>query len=210
MPDWLRTLAQPAWCERYGRRIEEYRLPKSRDKREALALEVGADGFCLLDALDRADAPAAARSVPMVQTLRDVWRVHYAREEDGRPRWRTGAELPPVGERLQSPYDPEAHYSIKRHLAWLGYKVHVTETCDEDTVHLVTHVTTCPAMQQDMTGTAEIHARLAAKGLLPAEHFVDAAYVDAALLVGSRRDHGVLLEGPVRGVSTWQTRAGQG
>ena len=52
-------------------------------------------------------------------------------------------------------------------------------------------------MQQDMTGTAEIHARLAAKGLLPAEHFVDAAYVDAALLVGSRRDHGVLLEGPV-------------
>jgi len=39
---------------------------------------------------------------------------------------------------------------------------------------------------------------------------VDAAYVDAALLVGSPRDHGVSLEGPVRGVSTWQSRAGQG
>ena len=209
-PDWLRRLAQPAWFERYGRRVEEYRLPKSQDKREALALEVGADGFCLLDALDRPDAPGAAREVVMVQTLRDVWRAHYAREEDGRPRWRAGPELPPVGERLQSPHDPDAHYSMKQHLAWLGYKVHVTETCDEDTAHLVTHVMTGPAMQPDMSSTAEIHARLAAKGLLPAEHFVDSAYVDAALLVGSPRDHGVSLEGPVRNVSTWQTRAGQG
>jgi transposase len=65
-------------------------------------------------------------------------------------------------------------------------------------------------MEQDMTSTAEIHERLAAKELLPAEHFVDSAYVDAALLVSSRRDHGVALEGPVRRVSSWQARVGQG
>ena len=112
--------------------------------------------------------------------------------DDGRPRWRAGAELPPVGERLQSPYDPEVHYSTKRQIEWSGYKVHVTETCDDDAAHLVTHVKTCPAMQQDMTSTAEIHECLAAKGLLPSEHFVDSAYVDAALLVSSRRDHGDL------------------
>ena len=133
VPDWLRTVAQPAWFERYGRRIEEYRLPRSKDKREALALVVGADGFCLLDALDAPDAPDAAREVAMVQTLRNVWRVHSAREEDGRPRWRTTVDLPPVGERLPSPHDPQAHDSMKGHLAWSGYKVHVTETCDEDT-----------------------------------------------------------------------------
>jgi transposase len=208
-PDWLRGIARPAWFERYGRRVEDYRLPKRREEREALALEVGADGFLLLDALDAPGAPAAVREVPMVQTLRDVWRVHYARE-DGGPRWRAGAELPPVGERLQSPYDPEMHYSTKRQLEWSGYKVHVTETCDDGTAHLITHVKTCPAMQQDMTSTAEIHERLAAKGLLPAEHFVDSAYVDAALLVGSRRDHDVSLEGPVRAVSSWQARMGQG
>lgn len=61
-----------------------------------------------------------------------------------------------------------------------------------------------------MAVTTRIHERLAAKGLLPAEHFVDCTYVDAALLVGSRRDHGVALEGPVRGVASWQARAGQG
>jgi transposase len=209
VPDWLREIARPAWFERYARRIEDYRLPKGREKREALALEIGADGFLLLEALDAPTAPVAAREVPMVGTLRDVWRVHYARD-GGKPRWRAGAELPPVGERLQSPYDPEAHYSTKRQLEWSGYKVHITETCDADAVHLITHVKTCPAMQPDMTSTADIHDRLAAKELLPAEHFVDSMYVDAALLVSSQRDHGVSLEGPVRSVSSWQARTGQG
>jgi transposase len=210
VPNWLRGVAQPVWFERYGRRVEDYRLPKRQEERQAFALAVGADGFLLLDALDAPGAPAAAREVPMVQTLRDVWRVHYARKGEGPPRWRAGTELPPVGERLQSPYDPEAHYSTKRRVEWSGYKVHVTETCDADAAHLVTHVMTCPAMQQDMTSTAEIHERLAAKGLLPSEHFVDSAYIDAALLVGSQRDHGVSLEGPVRGVANQHTRTGQG
>ncbi len=71
-PDWLHGVVQPA-CERYGRRIEEHRLPKGQDKRQALALEIGADGFVLLDALHGPTAPAAARELPMLQTLRDVW-----------------------------------------------------------------------------------------------------------------------------------------
>jgi transposase len=166
VPDWLRKTAQPVWFERYARRIEDYRLPKSQEKREALALEVGADGFFLLDALDGDETPSAAREIPMVQTLRDVWRIHYARD-NGRPRWRSGKELPPVGERLQSLYDPEMHYSTKRQMEWSGYKAHVTETCDADAAHLITHVKTCPAMQPDMASTAEIHECLAAKGLLP-------------------------------------------
>ncbi|MFS2011991.1 IS1182 family transposase [Azospirillum sp. CT11-132] len=209
VPEWVRQVAQPVWYERYAHRIEDCRLPKSQAKREALALEIGADGFALLDALDEPTAPPAGRELPMVQRLRHVWRVHYA-HEDGGPRWRAGAELPPVGERLQSPYDPEMHFSMKRQTQWSGYKVHVTETCDDDTAHLITHVKTCPAMEQDMTSTAAIHECLAAKGLLPAEHFVDSAYIDTELLVHSRRDYAVSLEGPVRSVSSWQARTGQG
>ncbi|MBE7158159.1 MAG: transposase, partial [Rhodospirillales bacterium] len=110
VPDWVRGVAQPVWFERYGRRIEEYRLPKGQEKREALALEIGADGFLLLDALDAPAAPKEARAVPMVLTLRDVWRVHYERD-NGRLHWRTAAELPPVAERMQSPHDPQAHFS---------------------------------------------------------------------------------------------------
>ncbi|HYY83625.1 MAG TPA: IS1182 family transposase [Beijerinckiaceae bacterium] len=209
VPDWLRTTSPPAWFERYGRRVEEYRLPKGQEKREAFALAVGEDGFLLLAALDGPTVPAAAREVPMVRTLREVWRVHYAHEA-GRLRWRSAAELPSVAERIQSPYDPEAHFSIKRQLHWTGYKVHVTETCDDDMAQVITDVTTCPSMRPDMTSTAGIHERLAAKGLLPAEHFVDSGYVDAELLASSQRDHGLSLEGPVRGVSSRQIRAGQG
>ena len=149
VPDWLRGIAQPVWFERYARRVEDYRLPKKQAEREALALEVGADGFVLLNALDALDAPVAAREVPMVGTLRDVWRIRYGREGDGPPRWRSGSELPPVGERLQPPCDPDMHYSTKRGMEWSGYKVHVTEACDEDAAHLVTHAMTCPAMQPE-------------------------------------------------------------
>jgi transposase len=110
VPDWLRGVARPVWFERYGRRVEDDRSPKSQEQREALALEIGADGFLLLDPLDGAEAPAAARDVRMVQTLREVWRVHYARD-DGQLRWRSVTELPAVAERMQSPYDPGAHFS---------------------------------------------------------------------------------------------------
>ena len=144
----------------------------------------------------------------MVQTLHDVWRVHHGCD-DGRPRWRLAAELPSVGERLQSPYDPEMHYGTKRQMEWSGYKVHVTETCDEDAAHLVTHVKACPAIKQDMTSTAGIDECLAAKGLLPAEHFVDSTYVDAGLLVSSQCHHGASLKGPVRGAAN-QFARGQG
>jgi transposase len=62
VPDWLRKVAQPVWFKRYGRRIEDYRLPKQRNAREALAIEIGRDGFTLLDAFagcTRRSTPAA-------------------------------------------------------------------------------------------------------------------------------------------------------
>ena len=121
--------------------------------------------------------------------------------------WKEPKELPATAERLQSPYDPEAHHSAKRGFEWVGYKVHVTEVCDEEAAHLITHVETCLSMRPDMTNTAGIHERLAAKGLVPAEHFVDSAYVDAGLLIESQRDYGISLEGPVRGVRNQYARA---
>ena len=209
VPDWLKDVAQPAWFKRYAHRIEDYGLPKTKEKREVFALEVGHDGFALLDALDALDSSSDVHAIPMVKTLRDVWRVQYERI-NGSARWRSGAELPPVGDRIQSPYDPEMHYSTKRSLEWSGYKVHITETCDEDAAHVITHVKTCPAMSMDMSSTAEIHDDLAKKHLLPTEHFVDSAYISAELLVQSKELHGVSLEGPVRGISNWQVRTGTG
>ncbi|NEO45079.1 MAG: hypothetical protein F6K55_13485 [Moorea sp. SIO4A3] len=78
------------------------------------------------------------------------------------------------------------------------------ETCETDQVHLITHVETTPAQVQDVEQTAIIHQALAQKSLLPSQHFVDAGYVDAQLLVTSQNDYGIELIGPVRPDTSWQ------
>ena len=182
----------------------------SNQARAAYAQQVGTDGFALLDALAQPSTPPAAGAAPTSALLRQVWQTHFERRKGGPLRWRDSAELPPVGERIQSPYDHQMHYSTKRGLDWSGYKVHVTETCDDDAVRVITHVETRPAMETDMSAMAAIHARLATRGLLPAEHFVDSGYVNAELLTASRRKHGVSLEGPARGLAAAVSKAGTG
>ncbi len=59
-----------------------------------------------------------------------------------------------------------------------------------------------------MTGT--IHDHLAARDLLPAEHYLDAGYLTADHLVTSRAAHGIDLIGPVPGDNSWQAKAQQG
>src|SRR3712207_2785984 len=73
VPDWLRSLAPPVWFEHYGHRVEDSRLPRSREKREALALEIGTDGFRLLDALDAPTAPPRSEERRVGKECRSRW-----------------------------------------------------------------------------------------------------------------------------------------
>ena len=111
---------------------------------------------------------------------------------------------------VNSPHDPDARYSSKRNTKWTGYKAHLTETCAPNAPHLITHVETTPATTPDWHLLGPIHAGLAAKGLLPSEHVVDAGYVDSAMVVDSHTQHGVAVLGPVPPDNSWQARAGHG
>lgn len=208
-PAWLADLVAPDWFERYATRVEEYRLPKGEAARTALGERIGADGHTILVAVYAPSAPAWLRELPAVQTLRRAW-VHQFHLEDDVVRWRKAADLPPAGTRFDSPYDTDARYGNKRSTTWTGYKVHLTETSDADTPHLITHVETTSAPVSDIDMTAPIHQALADKGLLPAGHLADAGYVDADLLISSHRDHEIDLVGPVRPDTSWQAKAGQG
>ncbi len=194
-PDWLRALAPPEWHERYDRRVEQGWLPKGKEKREAYAQTVGQDGFALLAALEAPDAPQGLRQLPVIETLRLTWQRHYEQtgEPSGQQRVQLRAEkdLPPAAEALESPYDTDARFRTKRNTQWTGYMVHFTETCEPETVNLLTHVVTTSASVHEVKCTADIHQALVDKQLPPGDHFVDAAYINADLLVSSQRDHAI-------------------
>ena len=130
-PAWLRAQVTPEWFDRYGLRVEDTRLPTSPDARQCYAEVIGADGRHLLTAVTAAEAPAGLREVPAVELLRRVW-VHQYEWIDGELRRRDPKNSPPPAQRLDTPYEPEARYGTKRTTSWVGYKVHLTETCDEE------------------------------------------------------------------------------
>ena len=136
--------------------------------------------------------------------------MHQDFVDDGNVRLRSAKDLPPAGQRYDSPYDPQARYGHKRSTTWTGYKVHLTETCDENSLHLITHVETTPAPISDTDQTQPIHEALDRKALLPKEHVVDAGYVDGPLLVDSLHEFGIELIGPVRPDVSWQAQAANG
>ena len=210
-PDWLRAWVPSLWFDRYSRRFAEYRLPSEKPARYALAEQIGADGRQLLLALAAPTAPVWLGEIPALQTLRQVWiQQFYASVDDQPLRWRSAEDTPPAAVLISSPYDPQARYSKKRDTEWTGYKVHLTETCDDDLPHLLTDVTTTPATTEDSTVLPSIQAQLAAREVLPAEQYVDAGYVTADHLLTSRTDHAIELVGPIAADYSWQARAGQG
>ena len=105
---------------------------------------------------------------------------------------------------MESPYDPEARFATKRATVWRGYKVHVTETCDEDRPHFITDIQTTPAPLPDVTITQAIEQALFERDLPPAEHVVDAGYTEADWLVSSQRQRGVAVVGLLRTNGSWQ------
>jgi transposase len=215
----LRTGCVPwppsAWYERYGRRIEDTRLPQSAAQREAYAGQVGEDGFCLLEALAAPDAPEQLAGLPAIQILGRVWARHFEPRSEGGSGSAGArcARLRPIRglgrdeDRIESPYDLEARFRTKREMNWVGYMVHLTETCDPNAPRLVIHIDTTPASVHEARRTGPIHAALARKGLTPSAHLVDAAYVSARQLVEARERYGIDLVGPTPQDVSWQHRS---
>jgi hypothetical protein len=88
--------------------------------------------------------------------------------------------------------------------------VHLTETCDGDTPHLITNVETTAAAIPDDSMLAVVHASLAAAGRPPSEHLVDKGYADSHVLVDSQRWYGITITGPVADDPSWQYQTGTG
>jgi transposase len=183
-PAWVQGVAPLEWYERYGRRIEDTRLPHGQANRDAYAQTVGEDGFALLDALETFEVPAGVRELASVAALRHTWQRHYERIPEASPgepaparrvHFKESRALPRAAEGIASPYDVDARYRHKHGTSWTGYMVHVSETCDPTHPHLLTHVHTTSAAVHEASCTEVIHQALVDKDLAPSEHLVDGA-----------------------------------
>jgi len=205
-PEWVRAHVPIEWVERYGERLYHERLPKDEEERKEYANQVGADGWMVLDALQAPSTPDWMKTLPAVTTLRTIWEQQFEPREQG-GRWRPEPALP-AAQLINSPYDLDARYGKKRTTLWVGYKVHFSQTCEEDAPQLITHVETTQAPISDEGVLSTIHADLAEKELLPEQHLVDAGYVTIANLVKTQSDYGVDLVGPTLKTHWYQAETG--
>ena len=77
-----------------------------------------------------------------------------------------GGGDPQGGAVRQLPHDADAHLAAKGTVAWVGYKVALTETCEDDAPNLITHVETVPGPIADGTLTPRVHRALQQQGRL--------------------------------------------
>jgi hypothetical protein len=246
-PAWLeQRICVPGSARRYGTPMTSWHPPVSQARRDELAIAYARDGYALLEAVYDRAAPTWLRELPAVDVLRRVLLQNYTRTITGgkevirrREKEPEGDGLPPGHIRIASPYDTDARNGAKREEFWLGYKLHITETCDDappcscrppgasgqpaagarehgkGCAHLVfpnliTHVATTDATVTDNQMTAVIHDDLAAKTLAPGRHYTDSGYLSAALVVSELARHGIALTGPLLADTSAQARAGHG
>jgi len=102
-PDWLRLHAPADWRQRYGPRLVTELFPAGQAAREALALQIGADGITLLNLLRQDQALAPLECLEALATLRTVWLHNYLWDTTGKLAWRDNDNLPPAARFINSP-----------------------------------------------------------------------------------------------------------
>ncbi|WP_235787227.1 transposase [Streptomyces mutabilis] len=210
-PHLLDELVDEDWGLRYGRPI---RLGKNPTKPKTRILATGNDALRLLEHLYRHGADRT--SGPRIQALRQIMVQNYDRDTAGRLRWRTaekeaGPGLPPSSRVVVSPYDTSDRYARHGHIiSWKGFAAHLTETCALDGPNVITDVATTAATTHDSQVLPGIHTRLGRRGLLPAEHLVDAGYTSLPHLEQAAREHQVTVAGPLPANPTRQHRQAKG
>jgi transposase len=193
------------WEARYGERFVMQR--HTREDWATYDRQVGPDGQWLLKRLAEVDVPAMIQALPEVQVLQTVWTQQFQE---------TGAKIvyQPVTTydgcaQIQTPHDPDARYSKKRVQEWVGGKVQVTETDDEDQPHLITDIAATCSSHTDYTALPEIQARLQERQCLPAKQYADSGYLSGPNLARSA-DYGIDLIGPVFSVVSKQSKIPNG
>ena len=201
--DWLEAHLNPDWFDRYVHRFELARFPKEESKRHRLREQVGEDVRQVMEQIQRDDTPQTVKQLREVALLERIFEQHYE-VKGGQAHWRDGPAVRNE-ERVISPYDPQARSARKRETSWVGYKVHLSETCDQEPgrPHLIVNVHTTQATEHDSQALEELQEQVRKQGLAPQEQYVDQGYSSGVQLV-KQAGLGTQIVGPVPGEGGWQ------
>jgi transposase len=209
-PEFVQAIMQVDWRDRYyTMRPFNYKLPNTDAARAKLAATVGADIKYLLGRID-ASPDEWLQELESVQILCRIFQEQYKEDDDQGPSFRNKKELTASGQMLATPHDTDDRFGAKRGEKWLGYKVHLTETFDESSPHLITNVETTQAHINDSEVLPVIHASLRARGLRPSVHLVDSGYVQVDELEKSLNVHGIDVLTRLTNGHSWQSKSGKG
>lgn len=197
--EWSEEVIPPSWEEKYGERFVRQRYSEKEWKE--YEEKIGNEGQWLLKRLKEGGAPAELQNLPEVQVLKTVWAQQF-REEAGQMVYQD-LKTYDGHTQIQTPHDPEARYSKKRHFEWVGDKVQVTETEDEGYPHIITDMVGTSSNRTDYEELPAIQERLVNRKCKPDEHYVDAGYMSGPNLAYSKDLH-IDLIGPLPGVITPQ------
>jgi len=195
----LPEFCDPLW-ERYVESKLDTRL--SLEVLKAKTRQAGEDVRVLLVWSGRQDPAVGQR--PGMHLLARVFAENYEIDETGSCRL-TPAQPPGA---MHNPHEPEAQWCSKsttRDKSWIGYKVQVAETVQEEprspgepTRSVITALATQNATESDPSGMAQVFCEQGEQGMEPPEVlYVDTAYVCAEALHDAQTQ-GRELRGPAR------------
>jgi transposase len=184
---WTEKRLPAAFLESYAQRQSEYGL--SDNQVQTKSVRAGKDGFWLLGMIDQSGS-SVLRRLPEVSVLRQVLAEQFPDGPDAPPP----AKRPSGKNMIESPHEPEVRFGKKRDKKWRGYKVQVTETCNEGLPNLIVDLEPSGAAGHDSRELTAIQERLAERVLSPEEQYVDQGYVSGELIRSSQAD-GIRLMG---------------
>jgi transposase len=179
-----------SFIKSYSRAMPSYRMSKMEV--EELIQETGEEARWLLD-LVASLGSVKLQQLPAIVQLRQIWedQYQYVNEPDRNLAVRRGKDY--LVSRIRNPHDPDATYGVKGDRAWVGYKIHITESLEEP--RFVTDVMLSDtASTRDVGDLTHIEHRLIDRELRPAQLYVDQGYMSGEQIAESQ-ERGIDLRG---------------
>jgi transposase len=154
-------------------------------------ITLGRDGYALL-------ALCGERKVKGKETLAQILEQNFILTDDDDPRPRDEDD-PRCTDGIVTPHEPDVRWGKKAGKHWLGDKVHVVETAEQDATNFVTDLRVTEPGREDSTvlkdiaerarsGPAEADTLIADGGYASAQNSVDAARIGLDLVAPPRQD----------------------